>query len=141
MKTIASSVLILLSVALIAAGIAVVLDYLGLSRRVADYIAGPGASSPSRPAPSTDRLWGALPITLGLATLDGVLDAQSRSLVGLAITLPLVVGYFGVVMWLGWIYTPPERRAIGPAFWFRRAAFIPACAFFAWAGITSVMLR
>jgi hypothetical protein len=46
----------------------------------------------------------------------------------------MAVAYFASMISLAWIYTPSERRILGPAFWMRRAAAIPLAAFLAYCG-------
>jgi hypothetical protein len=44
--------------------------------------------------------------------------------------LILVVVYYLAMMRLAWIYTPHDRRRLGPLFWGMRAAVIPLALFF-----------
>jgi hypothetical protein len=49
-----------------------------------------------------------------------------------------VVIYYVAMMRLAWLYTPVDRRVLGPLFWTRRAAAIPLIFFFGHAGILSL---
>jgi hypothetical protein len=52
----------------------------------------------------------------------------------------MVVGYYATMMRLAWLYTPQERRRLGPLFWTMRAAAIPLAGFFAFALLLSAPL-
>lgn len=118
-----------ISAGLVLFGFGVAINYKGLANRTANLVAESHDRNPSRPSPRTDRFWGVLPLTLGLAGLFYFLPGIP--VVGL-IGLSLVVGYYVVMMRLAWIYTAPDRRRLGPAFWFMRAAAIPVSLFFAY---------
>src|SRR5207249_3034109 len=107
-----------ISAGLILFGIGVAVNYNGLANRTATVVAGNPDRNPARPSPRTDRYWGVLLPDVPVVTFIG---------------LPLVVGYYVAMMRLAWIYTPPDRRRLGPAFWFMRAAAIPASLFFGYA--------
>ena len=133
------TVRLVVSVVLIALGVGIALDYRGAAARVAAAIAGPAIQGPDRPSAGRDRFWAVLPLALGIGEpLAIVLGRVSPSMAVIIGVLP-VLFYFVTMMWLGWIYTPPRRRAIGPLFWTRRAAAIPAVGFFVYAGGLSIL--
>lgn len=131
---IAAAILVALSVALVAYGLVVVRDYGGAAAQLASAIAG--ADAAAKLSPKRAGWWGVLPLLLGLAGLIGVLPLQG---IWALSPLAFVVAYYIVMMRLGWLFTPSERRVTGPAFWTRRAALAPLAAFFAWAGVTSIL--
>jgi hypothetical protein len=131
---IARAILVTLSLALVGYGLVVWMDYGGATARLASTIAGEDAAA--KLSPKLARWWGALPLLMGLAGLIGVLPLPGTWALG---PVALVVAYYIVMMRLGWLFTPSERRAIGPAFWTRRAALVPLAAFFAWGGLTSIL--
>ena len=115
-----------ISAGLVLFGIGVAINYNGLANRTANVVAGSPDRNPVRPSPRTDRYWGVLPLTLGLTGLFYFLpDVPVVTFIG----LPLVVAYYVAMMRLAWIYTAPDRRSLGPWFWFMRAAAIPASLF------------
>jgi len=120
-------------------GIAVVFNYHGLAAHVATFIAGRDDRDRFQTRATTDRLWGILPLSLGLGVPLSLVVGRVNDLAGALIGLPAVAIYWIVMMRLAWMYTPPERRALGPLFWTRRAAAIPLVAFFADGGLLSLI--
>ena len=114
------------SAMLVLFGLAMAIDYRGLAVRVAVAIAG----AIPKPYPANDRLWSVLPLSLGLGDLFLLVVGPFFSLAGAVDGILAVVIYFVVMMRLAWLYTPPDRRVLGPLFWTRRAAAIPLAAFF-----------
>ena len=114
-------------------------DYRGMATRVATLIAGPPMQGSYRPPLRTDRYWALLPLALGIGEPLGILLDRLNSAAGVVVGALPVLLYFVAMMRLGWLYTPPSRRAIGPLFWTRRATAVPAIAFFSYAGALSLI--
>ena len=125
----------LVSISLVLFGLAVAFNYRGFAVSVAAAIAGPIR----KPHPTSDRLWSVLPLSLGLGVPLALIIERLNSTASTIVGLLAIVMYFVAMMRLGWLYTPPERRVIGPLFWTRRAALFPLAAFFAYAGIGSLV--
>ena len=124
------------SVALIPFGLAIATDYRGVASTIAQLIAGPVGMR----RPNTDRFWAVLPLSLGIGFPTAIaLNTVSSGASGIAVAGAVAV-YYAAMITLAWSNTPLERRAIGPSFWTRRAAAIPALAFFAYASLLSLPL-
>jgi hypothetical protein len=68
----------------------------------------------------------------------GVFLDRTNTIASSAVGILPILVYFAAMMRLGWLYTPPSRRVIGPLFWTRRAAAVPAIAFFFYSGALSL---
>jgi hypothetical protein len=121
----------IVSVLLISLGVAVALDYRGLAARIADVIAGPTPMSDR----INDRLWSILPLALGIGRAFGLVLETFVVWAAIVVGVASIGIYFAAMMRLAWLFTPPQRRRLGPLFWTMRAAAIPAAFFFAYAGL------
>lgn len=133
----AFSVLVALtSAALIPLGLAIATDFRGVASTIAELIAGPVQMRQR----NADRFWALLPLSLGIGfPITVALNTVSSAASGIAAARAVAV-YLAAMITLAWSNTPSERRAIGPFFWTRRAAAIPALAFFAYVGLLSLPL-
>jgi len=114
------------SLLLISFGLALAFDQAGLATRVANVIAG----QIPEPHPTDDRLWSTLPLSLGLGQVLWLILSPLSGVAGaIAVGLSVAI-YYVAMMRLAWLYTPRERRRVGPMFWTMRAAAIPLALFF-----------
>src|SRR5438067_8426504 len=125
---------IITSGALVGFGLAVAFDYRRIAARVVSLIAGAQDQNPARPQPSTDRFWALLPLSLGIGFPAVVLLKGQYSFAASVASASAAAVYYIAMMRLGWLYTPPKRRILGPLFWTRRATAIPLVAFFVSSG-------
>jgi hypothetical protein len=128
-----------ISALLLGLGLGIATNYRDLAHRSANFMAGETLLDFDRPSYQTDRYWSVLPLALGLSEPFGIIldhvDPIAAATVGI---VPILV-YFAANMRLGWLYTPPSRRVIGPVFWTRRAAALPAVAFLLCGGLLALV--